>query len=395
MSAVGTGGRLSEPPEGALFDAALPRCLGELQLELQKEGLHGWLLYDHRGLSPLVARVLGFDEPPRGRYFYWVPALDMPALVVHEADAMGLPTLPGDVLTYTTYAELRQRLEQIVPTRGAIAMEHSPVASVPDLSRVDAGTLELVRAGGSLQIRSSIELVNRFFGPLGEGERALAVEAYRRLSGVRDVVVRALARPGVTEADVRSEAASELSRANLLGPTPYVAFGPNTQRRSHVGQRRLEAGELVSIDLYARLPHGPFAHVGVTAGGPQHAVRFERVRSALDRAIEVLRERLRSGARVLGYEVDRGMKDALGRHGRVLTRGGHHLGFVPWSSEAATPDDTEIHDTRELHDGTAWSLHPTVWDGEIAVRARASVQRRGSTLEILDAGQSGLQVLGA
>lgn len=406
---------VTPPPQDALFVAALPRVLGELQLALREEGLLGWLLYDHRGQSPLVPRVLGFDAAgtvPAGRYFYWVPALDMPALVVHDADAEGLPALPGDVLTYSTYAELRQRLEKLLPNRGALAMEHSPVAAVPDLSRVDAGTLELVRGigtGGSLEVRSSMGLVNRFFGPWSAHERALHRRAQELLTSVRSCALAALAAPRVRESEVGLEAQQALSRAGLRGPAPHVTFGAHTRRRVHapVGEddRVLAPGELVSIELTGQLPGGPFAHLGVTAArgpSPRLSRLFESVLGAKARALALLAERFSAsasssspaGARTLGYEVDRAMKDALPKGARVLGRGGHHLGFVPWSSEAATFDDTEIHDTRELVDGTAWALHPTLVDGEVAVRTRASVRRAGSTLEVLDAGQVELLEIG-
>lgn len=381
-----------------LFAAALPRVLGELQIALREDGLEGWLLYDHRGQSPLVPRVLGFDAAgtrPEGRYFYWVPALEMPALLVHEADAEGLPALPGDVVSYASYAELRQRLARLLPSRGTIAMEHSPVAAVPDLSRVDAGTLELVRGTGSgLEIRSSAALVNRFFGPWTGHDRSRHQRAQELLEAVRSGLLAQLAERSIRESDVRREAAAALRRAGLVGPAPHVTFGPHTRRRVHVPSgetdRALASGELVSIELVARLPDGPFAHLGLTAArAPSSRLveAFDRVLAAKARAIELLAERFASGARTLGYEVDRAMNDVWPEGGRPLGRGGHHLGFVPFSSEAATFDDTEIHDVRELVEGTAWSLHPTRIEEGLALRSRASVRWHGRSLEVLDAGQ--------
>jgi hypothetical protein len=382
----------------ALFSAALPRVLGELQIALREDGLEGWLLYDHRGQSPLVPRVLGFDAAglrPEGRYFYWVPALEMPALLAHEADAEGLPALPGDVGTYASYAELRQRLGKLLPSRGAIAMEHSPVAAVPDLSRVDAGTLELVRGSGStLEVRSSAALVNRFFGPWTSQDRARHQRAQELLAVVRAGLIVQLGERGVREGDVRREAAAALGRAGLIGPAPHVTFGPHTRRRVHAPSgetdRALAPGELVSIELVARLPDGPFAHLGLTAArAPTSRLveSFDAVLAAKARAMTLLAERFASGARTLGYEVDRAMKENVPEAGRPLGRGGHHLGFVPFSSEAATFDDTEIHDVRELVEGTAWSLHPTHLVEGQAFRSRASVRWHERSLEVLDAGQ--------
>lgn len=392
-------------------EAPLPRQLGEIQLAMREQGLEGWLLYDHRGQSPLVPRALGLrDGPlghlaqrlPEGRYFYWVSALDMPALIVHEADAEGLPVLPGDVILYSTYAELRSRLGKVLPNRGTIAMEHSPVAACPDLSRVDAGTIELVRGLG-VKVGSSIELVNRFLGPWSEAEAKLHDRARSLLLEVRKEVAGMLAAPEVREGEVREAAISAMERAGLYGPQPRITSGVHTRRRVHGAHeshdRAVSRGDLVLVDLMGRLPRGPFAHVAMTAvkgeADAETSTLFRRVASAKDGALAMLEERFAKDVRTLGYEVDRTMRAALGdgQRGRILTRGGHHLGFVPWSAEACTFDDTEIHDTREALVGHAWSVHPALYEGERCMRVQATVRRTEKGLSVIDAGPSELTVL--
>lgn len=403
--------RKSSPIEDAAageVTAPLAERFGEIQIALREAGHEGWLLYDHRGQSPLVARVLGLREEatgaqaprlPEGRYFYWVPANDMPALVVHEADAEGLPVLPGDVLTYATYAQLRSCLSRIVPRRGSIAMEHSPVGACPDISRVDAGTIELIRGLGAT-VASSAELVNRFFGPWTELERERHARAHALLVAVSESVLGALSGGEVQESALEEAALSALHRAGLIGPHPRVTSGPHTRRRVHAARgerdRSIGSGDLVLVDLLGRLPRGPFAHLGLTLvrGKADPALRmlFTRVATARDRALAMLQERFEKGTRTLGYEVDRVVVDALGagRHGRILTRGGHHLGFVPFSGEACTFDDTEIHDTREALVGQAWSLHPALFEAERCMRVQATVRRSEQGLVIFERGPSEL-----
>ena len=69
-------------------------------------------------------------------------------------------------------------------------------------------------------------------------------------------------------------------------------------------------------------------------------------------------------------------------------------GWIPWSGEACTFDDTEIHDPREALVGLAWSLHPGVYDVDLGVRAQATVRRTESGLEVIDPGQREIRVLG-
>ena len=48
--------------------------LSAVQKSLSEFGLDGWLLYDFRGSNVLARRVLGLDEKPgTRRFFYFIP----------------------------------------------------------------------------------------------------------------------------------------------------------------------------------------------------------------------------------------------------------------------------------------------------------------------------------
>src|SRR5262249_57842954 len=81
-----------------------------------------------------------------------------PVALVHCAELRSLVHLAGEKLTYLGYRELDKQLRAMLKGVKSVAVEYSAKAAVPSVSRVDAGTLEVIRAAG-VQVRSSDTLV--------------------------------------------------------------------------------------------------------------------------------------------------------------------------------------------------------------------------------------------
>ena len=97
--------------------------LGEIQIAMREKKLEGWLLSDHRGQNRIALRALGLGPEtgravPLRRLFYWLPSDGMPVVIAHALELETIPDLPGEQLSYTTWAELRRALERTIPTRG-------------------------------------------------------------------------------------------------------------------------------------------------------------------------------------------------------------------------------------------------------------------------------------
>src|SRR5262245_58060372 len=137
--------------------------LAAIQAALAESGLDGWLLYDFRGSNPIARRVIGFDERQIAtrRWFYLVPAKGEPVAVVHAIEPQALRGAPGRAVVYRSWRELEALLRQHLAGRARVAMEYSPLAAIPYVGRVDAGTVELVRACGP-EVTSSADLVQLF-----------------------------------------------------------------------------------------------------------------------------------------------------------------------------------------------------------------------------------------
>ena len=135
-----------------------------VQERLRTAGLDGWLLYDFHGSNPIAARLAGLTSGTHmttRRWYYLIPADGRPRGLVHAIERHNLDALPGERLVYAGRQQLDAGLTQLLSGLKKVAMEYSPMCAIPYLSRVDAGTVEMVRARG-VEIVSSGDLVQQF-----------------------------------------------------------------------------------------------------------------------------------------------------------------------------------------------------------------------------------------
>src|SRR5947209_796026 len=137
--------------------------LASVQTALQQLGFGGWLLYDFRGLNVLARRVLGIsnDAILSRRWFYFIPAKGEPRKLVHRIEPHALDGLPGRAEMYLRWQEFEAGVAALVKGAGRVAMEYVPRNANPYVSRVDAGTVELVRSCG-VEVAPSGDLIQLF-----------------------------------------------------------------------------------------------------------------------------------------------------------------------------------------------------------------------------------------
>ncbi|MFC6591840.1 M24 family metallopeptidase [Deinococcus lacus] len=342
----------------------------------------GWLLYDFQGLNPHAHRVLGL---PAGahltrRFFVWVPR-EGPATLLHNHIEGGTWAAlskhweePGEVVqrrAFGSHAELDALLAEVLGGQRA-ALEYSPGGAVPYVSRVDAGTLERLRAAGAT-LGSSADLLQSFLvwtpEDLAAHRRAAAVlmqakdAAFERLhTGLQRGQV-------VTELDAQAVIEERIAAAGLSSGYPVnVSFGANAADPHYQpGEGRsatLQAGQCVLIDLWAHEEGRPYADVTWVgyAGTPpsEYASAWAAVARARDAALSRLQARW--PASVQGWELDRAAREAMGPEWTpdFLHRLGHDLG-TELHGAGANLDDYETHDTRRLTPGLCVTIEPGVY----------------------------------
>ena len=137
-----------------------------VQAALREDNLDGWLLYDFHGSNPIARRVTGLNTGAKlttRRWYYLIPSSGEPRALVHAIERDRLNHLPGDKMEYAGHDRLKNGLRLLVNGCTSVAMEFSPECAIPYVSRVDAGTVDAIRALG-VDVRSSGNLVQRFEG---------------------------------------------------------------------------------------------------------------------------------------------------------------------------------------------------------------------------------------
>src|SRR5215472_9972768 len=90
--------------------------IDEIQSELRKQNLDGWLFFDHHQRDALAYRVLGLKAPrtPTRRWYYLIPAHGDPAGLVHNIEAGMLDGLPGAKARYSSWPEQTSGLRKLL-----------------------------------------------------------------------------------------------------------------------------------------------------------------------------------------------------------------------------------------------------------------------------------------
>lgn len=359
------------------------------QEHIRLEGLAGWLLYDFRGSNPIARRLLGLGGLITRRVFLLIPASGEPTLLVHAIERGSLPRLPYRVVSYSSRQSLERQLEAMLP-KGRLAMEYSPRNDIPYLSLVDAGTIELLRDLGVEPV-SSGDLLQPFSAwnerQLRDHEQAVA-GVYR----ARDAALAMIAedfrkgeRP--SERDVQACVEERLLDAGLtFEHGPIIGFGPHAGDPHYVtppgGGRRLEAGDAILLDIFARKDSvdSPYADITwmAVAGAPsgELAKAFSVVRDARDAAVEVIRRAYGEGRPVSGAEADRAARSLIEENGygeAFIHRTGHSLGIQSTHGDGVHLDDFETSDTRRLLPGSAVTVEPGIYLPEFGVRSEINL----------------------
>ncbi len=354
--------------------------LPQVQAKLKEEGLEAWLLLSFGPRNAIALEVLGLGGTHLTRRFaYLIPREGPPGLLCHAIEESLFPPLPGERRTYQGFGEFWEGLEALLGGRRRIALEYLPGGAIPYLSQVDGGTLDLLRALG-VEAVSSWPLL--LLLQVWEEEE---LRAHRRaVEGLKRALERGLDRlraGGATEEEVQRVLAEALLAQGLLfDHPPMVAFGPHAANPHHApGAKRLEEGEVVLLDLWAKEPGGVYADItwmaGLRVGDEVHRA-FRAVARARDEAVRFIQEAYRVGRYPRGAEVDGVARQVLEEagYGKALRhRTGHNLGREV-HGHGPHLDGLEAPEFRPLVPGLAFTVEPGVYfEGQFGVRTEVDV----------------------
>lgn len=359
----------------------------------------GWLLFDFRGINPIMAAIVGPEVVGSRRAYVWIPRSGTPVALVHAVDAelwRGWPTEWRSIV-WIRREGLLPHLQSLVGGK-TVAMEYSPDGAVPYGDYVPGGTLELVRSAGAAVV-SSAELVTRCCSAWSPADLASHLRAAATISEIAQVAIarmgeRARSNP-MTEHEVTEWVMTAFDRAGLVTESlPSVSYGEHAARPHYdapaQGSSPIVPGALLLLDLWAKEPGGVYADQTWMASIGEPSARASElwsvVRTARDAALDLLRQRLEAGEPVAGAEADRaarGVIDAAGYGDRIVCRTGHSIDRFGLHGYGPTIDDTESFDARRIIPGSGFSVEPGIYiPGEIGLRSEVNAHARADGLDV-------------
>src|SRR5436309_5541237 len=371
-----------------------------IQQALRATGLHGWLFYDFRGSDPLAARILRLD-PSRHttrRWYYLIPAQGSPIKILHRIEPHSLDDLPGDTRLYLSWQEQHDKLREALASlkekedRPKVSMQYSPMNAIPYISRVDAGTVELVRSF-SVEVVTSADLVQRF-------EAIWDADQYKShcyaAAALREIVDETFAHirkrihndDNLNEYSLQKFILSQIASRGMHTYAPPIvavnahAADPHYSPRKE-GSSEVHRGDLVLIDLWAKLTAPSSVYGDITWTGfvgekaPQRQSEiFRIVATARDAAINYLKQEVAAGRFPRGGEVDDVCRTVITKAGygdRFIHRTGHSIGQEVHGN-GANIDNLETQDQRHLLPQTCFSIEPGIYlPGDFGIRSEVDV----------------------
>ena len=122
---------------------------------LTTQSLPGWLVYDYRDSNPIFRQLITPSGHVTRQCFLYIPAQGSAKLLTHHVDAGKFSESGVDLVVYRHRESMLQALKEVLAGTSEFAMEYSPGNALPRVSRVDAGTIELVRSLGVAVVSSA------------------------------------------------------------------------------------------------------------------------------------------------------------------------------------------------------------------------------------------------
>ena len=391
--------------------------VADVQSALRAARLDGWLFYDFRGSDPLAPRILKLGDHASGsrRWFYYIPASGEPTKIVHSIERFKLDALPGKRLVYRGWKELHSHLHDTLgggaptpegstkpdkKTSKRIAMQYSPMNDVPYMSRVDAGTIELIRSFGVEPVTSA-ELVQQFEAVWSPAQLQMHREASDKthriiMEAFAEIGRRLRAGEPTSEYDLQQFIARRWEEEGMLPEQSIVAVNANTANPHYAPTREvtspIKRGDFVLLDVASKLKKPGAVYTDQTWTGyagetvPEENVRiFNIVREARDAAVDFVRTNVRAGRQIRGADVDdvaRGVIQRAGYGEQFTHRTGHSIGEEVHGN-GVNIDNFETRDSRRITPGVCFSIEPGIYlEGKFGVRSEIDVYVADKDIEV-------------
>jgi Xaa-Pro dipeptidase len=372
--------------------------LDEIASALGDARLDGWLFYDFRLSDPLAYRILGLSDDgiATRRWFCFVPARGKPRAIVSAVEAHRLDAIAAEKIVYRSHTEMLAALRTVLGGAHRIAMDYSPRCAIPYVSRVDAGTVEIVRAM-NIEVVTAADLIQRFEATLTKEQLGSHQRAARALRAIVDETFIEIAQlisadRAISEVSVQESVMARFAARGLVTHAPPIVAVNEHSADPHYGPTRhndlaIRRGDFILLDLWAKeaAPDSIYADfTWVAFAGDkvpaEHARVFKIVTDARDATVDLVYRRVAAREPVSGREADRAARsviEAAGFGDVFVHRTGHSIGREVHGT-GANLDSLETLDDRALIDNTCFSVEPGIYlAGKFGVRSELDMTIEG------------------
>jgi Xaa-Pro aminopeptidase len=380
--------------------------LETIQSSLRELQVPAWLLYDFHGSNPIARHLAGLGEERLAtrRWFGLIPQSGEPTWLHHAIEAHLFTDLPGRRVSFVAYRELQEKLRGVLRGLETVAMEYAPNGVIPYVSRVDAGTVEMVRAAG-VRVVSSADLVQHCearWSAEGLASHRRAAQALREVLQATFTEVAGAVGSGreTTEHAIQQFMLGQFRARRMHADPPIVAVNAHAGNPHYEPRERdsavIRKGDLLLLDLWCREEAEGSIWADITwmaylgSKVPErHREVWDIVAGARDAAVAFLKESVGRGKRLRGSDVDEVAREHITSRGygeRFLHRTGHSIGFEVHGN-GCNIDSLETIDERQLIPRTGFSIEPGIYLADFGIRSEIDVYMDERSVEVTTAVQ--------
>jgi Xaa-Pro aminopeptidase len=362
----------------------MPLNIAAIQSHLQERQIDGWLIHDFRGSNSVLTLLLGKTHTTR-RAMLFIPTRGQATIACSLLDRNAFEKLAAQhglkVHLYISWREMHAWMASVLGACKRVAMEYAPGCTLPVVSIVDAGTIELVRSFG-VEVVSSADVlqltVAKWSAEALERHHKASSEVARIKDDAFAFIKHSLAAGNaINEYQVQQRIMQNFRDAGLEADE-----GPIVGVNEHGGDPHFEVsstnpspikkGDWVLIDLWSRYPGEENIYSDITWVGycgtdvpAKHRQVFEVVRAARDASVKCCQDAWAAKRPLQGWELDDAARLTIinaGFERGIRHRTGHSLSPGPRVHGLGfNLDNLETRETREVLPGLGFTIEPGIY----------------------------------
>ena len=367
--------------------------LRTIQKGIKDTNLTGWLFYDFHGSDVIGKRILNIplESIQTRRWYYYVPASGIPVKIVHSIEREVLDHLPGKKIVYLGWQEMENKLKSIFTSGDKIAAQYSPKNAIPYISRVDAGTYELLKSF-KVKLFSSADLVQKFEACLTQSQLSTHINAAKHLNAIIQKTFKTIKQKikeheEVNEYIIQKFMLDEMDRKGLYyDHPPIVAVNENSGNPHYTPTQEVNSpiypGSVIQLDIWAKEKNENAIYADISWVGyvgeviPDEKKKiFDIIKNARDQAVHFIDQSIKAGKTICGWQVDNIARDYINDAGYgsyFLHRTGHSIGRDVHAN-GVNIDNLETRDERKIISGTCFSIEPGIYFSKYGMRTEINV----------------------